>query len=135
MFKVGIFLLLLCGASTELVFEDDFDTFDFTKWRHDITLSGGGNEEFQIYDNNRSTTFVKDSKLSIKPVLTEDKIGADKVRSGYSYSVWGGTPADQCTSNSNYGCERRSNGNHYINPVMSGKLTTVNSFSLTYGRV
>ena len=41
--KVGVFLILFCCASAKLVFEDDFNNFDFTKWKHDITLSGGGN--------------------------------------------------------------------------------------------
>ena len=63
-------LLLLVLASSKIVFQDDFDDFDFTKWRHDITMSGGGNWEFELYDNNRSTTFTKDGVLNIKPVLT-----------------------------------------------------------------
>ena len=63
-------LLLFCLATSKLVFDDEFDDLDFTKWRHDITLSGGGNWEFELYDNNRSTTFTKDGKLNIKPVLT-----------------------------------------------------------------
>jgi hypothetical protein len=37
--------------------------------------------------------------------------------------------------NSFYGCSRTSNGNNYINPVMSAKVTTVNSFAFKYGRV
>jgi hypothetical protein len=89
-----VLMFVVVLASSKLIFEDQFDTFDFKKWRHDITLAGGGNWEFQLYDNNRSTTFVKDSKLNIKPVLTEDKIGAQNVRAGYSYNVWGGSPAD-----------------------------------------
>ena len=133
--QVAIVLLLLTVLQAKIIFQDDFSTFDFSKWRHDITLSGGGNWEFELYDNNRSTTFVKNSSLHIKPVLTEDKIGADKVRNGYNYDIWGGSPADQCTGNNFYGCDRVSDGNHYINPVMSGKLTTVNSFSFKYGRV
>lgn len=127
--------MLAVLGSSKLVFEDNFDFLDFTKWRHDITLAGGGNWEFQIYDNNRSTTFTKDGVLNIKPVLTEDKIGQQFVRAGYTYELWGGSPADECTGNFFYGCSRASDGNHYINPVMSGKLTTVNSFSFTYGRV
>lgn len=88
-----------------------------------------------MYDNNRSTSFVKDSKLNIKPILTEDKIGAAAVRNGFTYDLWGGSPADLCTANSFYGCSRTSDGAHYINPVMSAKLTTVNSFAFKYGRV
>lgn len=126
--------LLLLGYS-KLVFEDNFDRFDFSKWKHDITLSGGGNWEFQLYDNNRSTSFVRDGKLNIRPLLTEDKIGADSVRNGYTYDLWGGSPVNQCTGNNFYGCSRSSNGNNYINPVMSAKVTTVNSFSFRYGRI
>ena len=37
-----LFVIMNC----KIVFEDDFSTLDFTKWRHDITLSGGGNWEF-----------------------------------------------------------------------------------------
>jgi hypothetical protein len=78
---------------------------------------------------------VENGVLNIKPVLTEDKIGAQFVRAGFTYEVWGGEPANQCTGAQFYGCSRTSDGNHYINPVMSGKLTTVNSFGLLYGRV
>lgn len=132
---ICVLLSILLLANAKLVFEDNFDFLDFTKWRHDITLAGGGNWEFQLYDNNRTTTFTKDGILNIKPVLTEDKIGAQAVRAGYTYELWGGSPADECTGNFFYGCSRSSDGNHYINPVMSGKLTTVNSFTFQYGRV
>ena len=132
---IAFIAILIILASSKIVFQDNFDTLDFTKWRHDITMSGGGNREFQLYDNNRSTTFVKNGTLNIKPVLTSDKIGEQGVRSGVTYDLWGGSPADQCTANNFYGCSRFSDGNHYINPVMSGKLTTVNSFGLQYGRV
>jgi hypothetical protein len=100
----GILALFLVVASSKLIFEDNFTDLNFTKWRHDITLSGGGNWEFELYDNNRSTTFVKDGVLNIRPVLTEDKIGANFVRAGYDYNIWGSSPADQCTGNSFYGC-------------------------------
>lgn len=44
MFYKGVILALtVLLVSSKLVFEDNFDTLDFTKWRHDITLAGGGN--------------------------------------------------------------------------------------------
>jgi len=53
-----------------------------------------------------------------------------------SYNVWGGSPADQCTSNAFYGCERNAAGSgNYINPIMSSRLRSVNSFSFKYGRL
>lgn len=80
-----LLVILLISVESKVVFKDDFDFLDFTKWRHDITLAGGGNWEFQLYDNNRTTTFTKDGILNIKPVLTEEKIGAQFVRAGYTY--------------------------------------------------
>ncbi len=68
---IAVFIVcLLVLTENKIVFQDNFDELDFTKWKHDITLAGGGNWEFELYDNNRSTTFVKDGKLNIKPVLT-----------------------------------------------------------------
>ena len=62
-----------------------------------------------MYDNNRSTSFVKNGTLNIKPVLTEDKISAEKVRSGYNYDMWGGSIVNQCTGNNFYGCHSIKN--------------------------
>ena len=42
--------------------EDEFDTFNLSLWKHEITLSGGGNWKFQAYLNNR---FVRDGVLYI----------------------------------------------------------------------
>ena len=47
------------------IFSDDFDYFNLTRWKHEITLGGGGNWEFQYYDNNRSNSYVKDGVQSI----------------------------------------------------------------------
>lgn len=102
--KYFLSLLLVLAVSGKLVLEDNFNTFNFNTWKHEITMGGGGNWEFELYDNNRSTTFVKDGVLNIKPVPTADKIGEAAVRSGYTYNMWGGAPADYCTSNAFYGC-------------------------------
>ena len=99
-------------------------------------MSGGGNWEFQLYHNNRSNSFVKDGVLHIRPTLTEDRIGDANLRSGYRMDMWGGSPADQCTGNNFYGCERTSGaGGNILNPIQSAKLTTSTSFSIKYGRV
>jgi beta-glucanase (GH16 family) len=51
-------------------------------------------------------------------------------------NVWGMSPAEECTGNGFYGCERSAaaSGN-YINPIRSARLRTVNSFAFKYGRV
>jgi hypothetical protein len=61
--------LLLALCTSKLVFYDDFDKLDFRKWKHDLTMAGGGNHEFQVYDNNRTTTYTNNSILYIQPVL------------------------------------------------------------------
>ena len=49
--------------------------------------------------------------------------------------MWGGSPADLCTSNQFWGCARTGNSSNYINPIMSARVRTAESFSFTYGRV
>ncbi|KAI9256012.1 concanavalin A-like lectin/glucanase domain-containing protein [Sporodiniella umbellata] len=121
-----------------LIFEDHFDHLNFKNWQHEITLSGGGNWEFQYYTNNRSNTFVEDGILYIKPTLTSDSLGENGVREGGRISLYSGSPSEDCTDHSNYGCERTAgavSGGVYINPIQSGRLRTVNSMSTRYGKV
>jgi beta-glucanase (GH16 family) len=98
-------------------------------------MGGGGNWEFEWYVNNRTNSYVRDSVLYILPTLTEDAIGLDTLNSG-DVNIWGGAPADVCTSNAFYGCERNAAGSGNVNnPVRSARLRSVNSFSFQYGRV
>ena len=90
----------------------------------------------QRYGNNRSNSFVKDGVLYIRPTLTADTIGDAAVMSGYDLNIWGGAPADVCTSNAFYGCERTSGaGGNAVNPVRSARVRTAESFSFKYGKV
>lgn len=77
---------------------------------------------------------MKDSILHLKPTLVADRFGEEFIRTGV-LSLWGGTPADYCTQNDFYGCERIGQGNNVINPVASARLRTVKSFAFTYGTV
>mmetsp|Transcript_19459 Transcript_19459/g.19470 ORF Transcript_19459/g.19470 Transcript_19459/m.19470 type:complete len:314 (+) Transcript_19459:119-1060(+) len=98
-------------------------------------MSGGGNWEFEWYVNNRSNSYVKNSTLYIMPTMTEDAIGMTTLQSG-DVNIWGGSPADACTGNQFYGCERNAaaSGN-VINPVRSARLRTADTFKFKYGRV
>ena len=87
-----------------LTLEDNFDDFNLSLWKHEITLAGGGNWEFQYYTNNRSNSYVRDGILYIKPTLMEDDIGIDNLKNGFRFDIWGGSPADLCTNPSFYGC-------------------------------
>jgi len=139
MFLVVLAVLVSCVAAAPaevLVWSDEFNSLNFSNWKHEITMSGGGNWEFEYYANNRSNSFVKDSILYLRPTLTADTIGAQNVVNGYDFNLWGSQPADVCTSNAFYGCERQSGaGGNYINPVQSARIRTAESFSFQYGRV
>ncbi|XP_055374595.1 beta-1,3-glucan-binding protein-like isoform X2 [Condylostylus longicornis] len=121
-------------CSGQLIFKDDFDTFDFEKWQHENTLAGGGNWEFQWYTNNRSNSFTKEGKLHIRPTLTSDAFGEEFLTSGLA-EIAGGAPADQCTNPSFFGCTRVGTKTHVINPVRSARIRTVESFNFKYGRL
>jgi len=92
----------------------------------------------QYYTNNRSNSFVRDGVLYLKPTLTQEFLGGDesKLMNGGVIDLWGSTPADQCTGNAFFGCQRAAGGGgNVLNPIQSARLRTANSFSFKYGRV
>jgi hypothetical protein len=108
---------MMATCSSKVILEDNFQHFNMTLWKHEITMGGGGNWEFEYYTNNRTNSFVKNGVLYLQPTLTEDTVGVDTMMHG-SLDLWGGTPADYCTSNAFYGCSRNAaaSGN-YLNPI------------------
>ena len=46
-----------------IIFQDKFDTLNFDTWQHEITMSGGGNWEFEMYVNDKRNAFVKNNTL------------------------------------------------------------------------
>ncbi len=72
------------GAS--LIFTEDWSKgIDFSLWKHEITMGGGGNWEFEYYMNNRSNSFIDNGTLIIKPTLTADRIGSQQVSGAVSF--------------------------------------------------
>jgi len=57
-----------------LIFEETWDDFNLNRWKHELTMSGGGNWEFQVYTNNRTNSYVRDNTLFIKPVRSAKKL-------------------------------------------------------------
>lgn len=130
-----VYFMATFAMAENLIFEDNFDSLDYKMWKHEITLSGGGNWEFQGYMNNRTNSFIEDGVLYLQPTYTEDYLGTVAMMDG-DWPLWGGSPADICTSNANYGCERNAAGSGvYNNPIKSARLRTAESFSFTFGRV
>ena len=127
---------MVAAADLSLALEDDFKTFNLSLWKHELTLSGGGNWEFELYTNNRSNSYVRDGVLYIRPTLLEDDIGLANLKNGFNMDIWGGSPADLCTEPMFYGCTRTSGaGGNYLNPIKSARLRTAESFNFKYGKV
>jgi hypothetical protein len=122
-------LALVAVATAEsLIFDDEFNTLNMKTWEHELTLAGGGNWEFEWYVNNRSNSYVRDGILYIKPTMTEDYLGTQGLNTG-SISIWGMSPAELCTGNQFYGCERNAAGSGNVNnPIRSARIRTVKSF-------
>ncbi|KAG0238667.1 hypothetical protein BGW41_008042 [Actinomortierella wolfii] len=127
---------LSASSADCLIFHDEFDKLDNSVWKHDITMSGGGNYEFQLYHNNRTNTFVKNGIFYIKPTLTDERIGKQGLMNGGVLDMWGADPGTACTGNYNYGCFRAAGGGgNILNPIQSGMVRTVNSVKFRYGKV
>lgn len=132
---VGLFIHSSQAYTEQLIFYDDFNVFDTSLWKHEITLTGGGNWEFQQYVNNRSISFVDNGVLYIKPMTTEAYMGADITKEGFTLDVNGLEVPDICTSNFQYGCSRTSSGGYIVNPITSARLRSAENFSFKYGRI
>jgi len=125
------------GPNEKIVFQDDFSgpLLDTSIWKHELTLSGEGNWEFEWYTNNRTVSSVKNGSLVISPQLTASAIGAAGLGSA-DVNLWGGDPATACTDNGFFGCERTGGGGgNIINPVLSARVRTAETFAFKYGRV
>lgn len=98
----------------QLIFEDNFDTFNLNTWRHSLTLSGKGVSilykknkinhsviillpkafEFQWYHNNRSNSFVENGILYMRPTLVAEIFGDSFLTQG-TLNIHGASPNAQ----------------------------------------
>ncbi|KAF4517105.1 hypothetical protein B566_EDAN007028 [Ephemera danica] len=113
-----------------LIFEDNFDTIDMSKWSYEITMAGGGNWEFQIYHYMYGNAFTQNGILHYAPGYTSDYYGSEEF-------LWTGTIdlGAECTQSDWYGCYREGTTDNYLNPITSTRLHTTGKFSFTYGQV
>jgi len=122
-----------------LVWSDEFNTLDLKKWSHAITAWGGGNNEFQLYTQEATNSFVRNGRLYIKPTLLANTRNPQTGQAyGQDFMQFGRLDVRQlygdCTHTDNNGCLRTgASGN--IPPVMSARLSTKGKFSFTHGRV
>lgn len=114
-----------------LIFSDDFDKLDLSKWQYEVTASGGGNGEFEYYTSHSNNSYVRDGVLFLRPTLTSDRFGEAAVESGYTLNLW----AEGCTTNDNGGCTRTSGNGRVLPPIQSARLNTQGKFDCKYCHV
>jgi hypothetical protein len=138
-------------------FSDEFDTFNISKWIHEVTMSGCGNWEFEMYVPDTANSFVQDGSLHIHPTYTanwfqesmctnfsdppvdwiygcEISYDAQPTKTIYGTNIsYPGIYPGQCSDASDYGCERRAIAGNVLNPVVSARIHS--NFSFLYGRI
>ncbi|RHY30246.1 hypothetical protein DYB32_004479 [Aphanomyces invadans] len=124
-----------CALPAErLVFHDSFDEdrLDLTKWQHEITMTGDRTSFMHMSTEDPTNSHVKNGRLVIKPTLSAPVVG---FLDNSTVDLWGTSPANQCTSNYNFGCLQTGNAEKILPPIRSAMLRTEKSFSFRYGRV
>jgi len=116
-----------------LIWSDEFDFLDETKWSHFVTTYPLG--DFQYYRNNRANSWTSDGHLNIMPTLTAAEYGEDFLYSGcldltledpeYPCNIWW----SQTTL-----CYDKA-GQDIVKPIQLARLHTKNKFSFRFGRV
>ncbi|XP_050537386.1 uncharacterized protein LOC126903300 isoform X2 [Daktulosphaira vitifoliae] len=107
---------------------EEFDNLNLESlWNYEIYMAGNNapDYEFVIYNNSINNIFIQNGELIIRPTLLNDSV----IKRG-SISLNGCTKvleSDQCT--------KTASSYNILPPVISGKLTTRNSFSFLYGKV
>ncbi|KAG5309160.1 BGBP protein, partial [Pseudoatta argentina] len=112
----------------QLIFEDNFDNLDNTKWNEWKRFSGSPNHEFVIYMTN-DVTDTSDGLLRIKPVLLDTKYGNNFVSNGRII-------LEDCTGRiGTDDCQRQAAGSYILPPLISGRISTEGKFEFLFGRV
>jgi beta-glucanase (GH16 family) len=118
-------------APGDLIWSDEFDHFDHNKWRNEININGGYNNEFQIYDDYGENAYTRDGILYIRPTQSLDTVFNGNFEQLYN----GYLSLDGCTDAPGDTCSRQASYPWINQPVVSQRLRTKGTFSFTYGRV
>ncbi|KAJ8502368.1 hypothetical protein ONZ45_g11829 [Pleurotus djamor] len=117
-------------------------------WNQINSISGFGSNFFHIASDSSTNTFIRNGQLYINPTLTSQSpdsgLNADQVAAGSNYTVPNCSEQSSSVRQGNrtvtvagVGCGVSSNNARgtVINPVMSGKLTTMGKKEIRYGKV
>ncbi|XP_059468809.1 beta-1,3-glucan-binding protein-like [Neocloeon triangulifer] len=119
-----------------LIFEDLFNTIDPLKWTNEVTMAGGGNNEFQVYWNGS----VAPKNASVNTVVTSGVLGIRPYFLSQAYSEAFLSSGNLnlgkfCTASWNNGCNRTGTTSLILPPITSARLHTIDTFNFKYGKV
>ncbi|XP_049819661.1 beta-1,3-glucan-binding protein-like isoform X1 [Aethina tumida] len=117
-------------CSGDLIFSEHFLNLDPSRWNTEIKFGGPPDYEFVIYGNYSQTLSIKNEKLHIRPIPTEDVYGKGFVFTNLDLN----TQAAKCTG-SVYTCYRKAKGQFIVPPVLSSQINTKNKFAFKYGKI
>ncbi|CAL7939425.1 unnamed protein product [Xylocopa violacea] len=113
----------------QLIFEENFDTLNRTRWTVIERFSDAPSYEFVVYMNDKNNVAVESGVLHIRPVPTDEKYRDGFVRDGT-------IALNKCTGQVNtHECKRTGYGWRILPPIISGRLNTKSSFNFLYGRI
>ncbi|KAK4876690.1 hypothetical protein RN001_009196 [Aquatica leii] len=113
----------------KLIFQEMFSELDTAKWKPEVKFSEGPDYEFVLYQNSETNLFLKNHNLYIKPILTDEKFGP-----GFVYNSTGLDLGSECTGTiQTPSCVQTARAWQILPPVISAKVSTIDSFSFVYG--
>ncbi|XP_064646243.1 beta-1,3-glucan-binding protein-like [Lineus longissimus] len=131
--------VIFVDAKLNLTFVETFDRLDTDIWTREISAWGGGNNEFQVYTDDKTNSYVQDNTLFIKPsILVNNTNPKTGLPFGEAFLRTGTMNLQalyaKCTNRKFEGCKREAAKNG-IPPIMSAKLFSKKSFTFKYGRL
>jgi hypothetical protein len=123
--------------------EDNFEYgLDEHKWGIELTQSGGGNGEFEMYVNSHDTAFVEDGVLHLRPVLTEKIMeelhGFGETTRIAREELWLSEPHQPISNNADFfyaeSMENKFHGRRLVLPFKHVRYTT-NSTNVCFDNV
>eukprot|EP00639_Heterosigma_akashiwo_P015966 CAMPEP_0206385032 /NCGR_PEP_ID=MMETSP0294-20121207/14976_1 /ASSEMBLY_ACC=CAM_ASM_000327 /TAXON_ID=39354 /ORGANISM="Heterosigma akashiwo, Strain CCMP2393" /LENGTH=465 /DNA_ID=CAMNT_0053835551 /DNA_START=104 /DNA_END=1501 /DNA_ORIENTATION=- len=134
---------------SRLVFEDTFDYFNEDNWNIEKNIAGGGNNEFQYYNDDERNIWANNGLLNIKAGIFTQLPFLETIQGKFftPEDVMTGNcepfpecatfKVDDCNDPRFDGCEKigGSPAGSILNPITSARVNTKDKFSFQYGRV
>ncbi|XP_066603505.1 beta-1,3-glucan-binding protein-like isoform X2 [Prorops nasuta] len=123
-------VLTVDDNARQLMFEENFESLNFSIWSREIKIPLAPDYEFCVYHNDAHTDLIQIEKgaLKIKPIILDSRYGENS-------TTFGRLQLSNCTSPIHEECLRQATGFSILPPIISARLTTKDSFNFQYGKI